>query len=664
MCLHPRLSIRGPMQLTRLSLKISSFIVFLFSLSLYANEKVAVIINGSDVNLGNLAPHFDKSAAATADLYSKNGYRIVKIEASLKMGAHEFRQSLNELKNVDEVALIFLTHGTVIDKGDSLSKDEPFSKSDLTRFPLSYLREDELAIDVTGDGSRLSSPLRFSFAMVQPNPNQDITSKWIGVGDLHRSLSTLKLANPKVKVNLTIMSCFGSNTTRSLLDIPDVQVFTGGAASQMSDVVASKNTEIEKVKNSWTSKRWMLNELEKSDYDISDSIDFTQNFTKELELGRAYLDAFSKGRALYLSEKQSFLLSGMMTYSTEEKFHQFLVRPQSSLELIASDECLGHPPNEEITPFCHDYQNGLTIEDMISPLSRIPIVNYLTRELDLDTLYLNRVEDFLICNKSESQKISKNIKKLLIKARKELETILDSITQRDFDRAARKYEEQITNTRNSKTIQDLVSIVYDDFQLGVFLTSLKDGPEQSDEARKKRFNDAKEGILGLLEMRRMAMKSPIALKMTRVMYNQHLADMDHKSPTYAACLNDPLHCNIEHAFQWFTFLTPPIPVRHYHTESIQLLLERCPAMQSRLALFQCLDEVTKGSDLLKVHAYVNANFNMPDNERRKSCDLISKEKRRNDTLKACLHSPEYGSGRFWSKMNSLYVQGMTTLVKK
>lgn len=370
----------------------------LFTTLAVAGEKVVIIVDGND-NPKNLKDYFLQSADETAKMYVKNNYKVIRIDAAKGMGVRDFKNALAELKNVDEVAMAFFTHGQAINAQnvDELATTPENAK----RFPVSYLRDDEVAIQASDSNKQLKNEIRYAFVMMDKDGEYRSSENSIGLGDLRDSIMELKKRKSDLKIKITALSCFSSNATRSLLDIPGVEVFTGNSSSQITELLLKDK----KLKDN----------IDTRDYSIKfgETNDFSRFFLEELDLGKSYLSATTSAREKYLEERLKTQDFYRITVPPEKN----LIRPQTSVELLLADQCLGNKVKKSVASDMAPVCIQSTIDEKLVKFATASVqpllTDYLKKEITTDDNYLKDMLLFLGCNEEMAVSESNILKKAI-----------------------------------------------------------------------------------------------------------------------------------------------------------------------------------------------------------------------------------------------------------
>jgi hypothetical protein len=657
-------------------LNIGLVLAFAISQNAYAGRKVAIIVNGGDLS-GSLTDNINNLAKATAEKYQKkeSGYEVIEIDAQKGMSAADFTKTLSGLTDVDQVSITFLSHGSVRNQSDSFVEKQAFTEAQLKRFPKSYLRPDELATQVTG-AEEINGPVHFGFAMQRvhptPVPHTDFNEDFIGLGDLHDALSHLKKANTNAKITITSLACFGSNATRSLQDIPDVQVFAGSSASQTADVTASAQAMKNQMKTVVNGSARNFDECtDLGCQALKDQNEFAKYFI--LNSGGSYLDAFSDARRQYLSKKLDSINVMGPGFEDEKSTHAYLVRPLSSLELLFQDQCLGPPPRTETQPYCKSESEWEKLQNFQVAAIQPEIVNTLNKTIEEDNHYIETLRTAFGCDPAQSSNENSLFQNALLKARAELEKRAQQLQQSDVDKNIADLKTLRARIQGAKSIDELLKVVPDRAEFSMPLHALKLERKSGEIAEDAIMNTSKEDFLAILDTALEDLEDPEFLKQFKDGYN-----LSSSNAQLQKCQSSLKECN-------FAVL---LPGRRLHDnalynlidsypgpdavggQALQLIMEKCPSSalfksqvghtsDTRRKQIECVLNETKSDPILRAFALRSLQIPLSDKEKTATCNTFDNERKKNKQLNECvaLRSNRMSDDNFWKTMASLYVLG-------
>ncbi|MDD4974679.1 MAG: hypothetical protein PHY93_10040 [Bacteriovorax sp.] len=399
-------------------------LIFFCTLPAYA-KKYAVVINGTDNY--KLQASMDSLSAENAKSYQEQGYEVIIIDGKKGEGTKDFVNALLKLKNVEELYLSINTHRLADNAGLNKIGKESIA-AELERFPKSYIRQDE--VESHGEDNRdlkkyrMTGDVRFAY-FINDKPG---TQGMLGLSDLYNAVARLKQENPKMLTTLVSMSCFGGNASRALESIPDTQVFSAT-----------------------TSERYALGydnkpDVEGKDKNPKDFVTYANYFQNNIDLGQSYLESHLHAKAKDLDAKlnKNSLFSQIPDTS-------YLSIPQSNLELIFSDMCIGSPPKTEVIE-CDFFNNRPTSLDLLlQNVSHIEIYSVMSELLNMEDQYFSTASQRLYCDEPPPPIPST----LISSARDEVVNIYNEMLSENF---IEEQEKQLEDLKNAKTFEEFNAI--------------------------------------------------------------------------------------------------------------------------------------------------------------------------------------------------------------
>lgn len=644
------------------TLTISLFCLILsFPSTTWAGRNIAIIIDGSDPHQEGIGPLLTKISNNMANLMQ--GKEVIRINAANGATAKDIIKTISELKDVEHLEISFLTHGVVRNPDVPFEEGKPLSSIEKKeRMPLSHLRPDEVLTQYTSEKAKIDKAVRFSFAMLKPeeiNANKD----FLGLGELHDALAKLKAENPKLKTNLTILSCYGGNAIRALKDIPDLQVFTSSSGGQvaimygqpnLANLKKARSTEMD-AKTSFDCKLSLCTNVE-------DGVNYPILLQTELSTGKNYLDSHLVAKTKSLAEKLDVTDLFGKRQDTNKKRGLFSI-PQSSLETAFADACLGAPSDFEVEQ-CEQPQKKQAYGDLSADVTSTLLFEYLSKLHKAEKSYYETLKRTHSCGYFSKSQDSKTLKDAIEMALTQTRRFAENFSQNDLDKNIEDLKAILQNVKEAKTVDTVVEMI------GRTTLLQENSSFQSDFLRLK---DTKAGVesyksmmTDALEEKLKSSQAPNALKNMRetLSIDFKLWGDAKKNPFV---IRDPHYLNLVPHSE--ILLKQPTNMFN-RMDSTIFLVDKCPKSKffesnslngediSQLQI-KCIKEESKNDPWLGLFALAQIAYDTAeDDERKNTCELFDTAIEYNKKIGSCLSKGSVKDENALRKMQALFIQGM------
>ncbi|MDO9182188.1 MAG: hypothetical protein Q7U04_07255 [Bacteriovorax sp.] len=634
-------------------------LVFCLSFTASAGRNIAIVVDGNDTDPDGIGEFLTNSSNQIANLLQKSSREVIRINARDGSSAKDIIKTISELKDIDKLEISLITHGVVVNPEESFVAGKKFTSLEMkNRFPLSHLRPDEVKTQYAF--SKLNNDVHFSFAMFTPNGNSN--DDFLGLGELHETLAKLKINNPKLKTNLTILSCFGGNAIRALKDIPDLQVFTTSSGSQLA--LGYPFIDLESLKKSNSDALDSTSDLcrIKLCSNNEKGISYPQFLQNSLHQGNNYLDAHieAKKKNLAIKLNNSDFFENKNDSITKRTM---LSIPQSSLEILFGDACLGGPTLFDAKK-CEYHEDTQIYGKLSADTTSLLLFEYLSKAKQVEKAYFETLKKSHSCGFFQKHSDEVVLKEAFDDVIKDLRKKAEFFSQDDLNKEINGMKNIIINVNEAKTIEKIFENINQtsllrekNYELQKQLVSLKN--------TNKDLESYKQEIVSVLEKKLKDATAPNALKNFSKSFNL-LADEWNgikKSPNQ---MNDGL-----------TILIPTSPILLKQPSKMVdardpeiFILDKC----SKSKYFEskgfegkdvtslqveCIQDEARNDPYLKLFALARILYKPEsEDERKKICEMFDTALETNKKIISCVSKSSVKDEMVLRKLQSLFLQGL------